>query len=469
MKLDTSHDAENGTMAVAVVRGSRQPRLLTEPSVVDQERLPAFIRLALIAIAALVVTFIAWASVVRIDEVAIAPGQVVPSGTVKVVQHLEGGVVGDVKVAENTMVREGDVLVTFDPAQAGSELGQMVARYVGLIIRGERLKSVIEQHDLDLSAYKIEYPKMVADQLQIWRSQMETRRTALAVIDSQIAQRKKEITQRTDMLAIAERQLRITAEELHIREAGERSGVVARQIVLETKRAQVTAEGEVLRLREEIQLAKDALEESQRRLASLDNQQRQEALDELGTVVNESEQVKNALGRLQDRVMRLEVRAPATGIVQELKVHTKGEVVPPGGLLLRIVPVDDTLEAHVRISPNDVGHVNAGDPVKLKLSSYEFTRFGTLEGTLRQVSPTTFSEDSASAAGLNNNGNGSNSKVYYLGIVRLAKTYVGKTEGENLVLPGMAVEANIVTGEKTLLQYVLGPVYRAMAGAFKER
>ena len=471
MKMNSSPDVETGTGAghgngaASVVRGSREPRHLTEPSVIDQERLPAFVRLALIAIGALFVAFVGWASVVRIDEVATAPGQVVPSGTVKVVQHLEGGVVGEVKVTENTMVREGDVLITFDPAQAGSELGQMVARYVGLMIRGERLKAVIDQREPDFSSYRIEYPKLVTDQLQIWRSQMETRRSALSVIDSQIAQRRKEILQRTDMLAIAERTQKVTAEELSIREAGQKSGVVARQIVLETKRAQITAEGEVLRLREEIQLAMDALQESERRKSSLDNEQRQQALDEMGTVVTEQEQVKNALGKLQDRVVRLEVRAPATGIVQELKVHTRGEVVIPGGLLLRIVPVDDTLEAHVRISPNDVGHVHAGDPVKLKVSSYEFTRFGTLDGTLRQVSATTFSDESTASATNSN----ANTKVYYLGIVRLAKNHVGTKEGENLVLPGMAVDANIVTGEKTLLQYVLGPVYRALAGAFRER
>lgn len=462
MKLDTSSDVDTGN--VAVVRGSRRPRHLTEPSVIDQERLPAFIRIALIAIATLVAAFIVWSSIVHIDEVAIAPGQVVPSGTVKLVQHLEGGVVSEVKVTENTMVREGDVLVTFDPAAAGSELGQMVARYVGLIIRGERLKAVIERREPDFSEYKIEYTKLVADQLQIWRSQMETRRTALAVIESQIAQRKKEIQQRTDMLTIAERTLRITSEELSIREAGERSGVVARQIVLETKRAQITAEGEVLRLREEIRLATDALEESERRLASLDTQQRQEALDELGTVATEQEQVKNALGKLQDRVVRLEVRAPATGIVQELKVHTKGEVVTPGGLLMRVVPVNDVLEAHVRISPNDIGHIQTGDPVKLKVSSYEFTRFGTLDGTLVQVSPTTFTDESTATGN-----NKDTAKVYYLGIVRLARNHVGKKDGENLVLPGMSVEANIVTGNKTLLQYVLGPVYRSLAAAFKER
>ena len=110
------------------------------------------------------------------------------------------------------------------------------------------------------------------------------------------------------------------------------------------------------------------------------------------------------------------------------------------------------------------------------MSSYEFTRFGTLEGTLRQVSATTFSEGAAGGASgevpsnnATNNSSNANTKVYYLGVVRLSRNYVGKTPGENLVLPGMAVDANIVTGEKTLLQYVLGPVYRAVESSFKER
>lgn len=513
MKLNFSRDADQGngnghgngngqaagSGTVAVVRGSREPRHLTEPSIIDQERLPAFVRIALIAIAGLLVAFVGWAGVVSIDEIAIAPGQVVPSGTVKVVQHLEGGVILDVKVQENDVVTVGDPVVTFDPAPAESELGQMAARLIGLLMREERLTAsnegrepdfaqidpgklvnllLSEVDEIESSNYrarvediwrraieKIRIDKLADEQRQIWRNQLAARRSAQSVIESQIDQRTKEIAQRTDMLTIAERQLQITTEELAIRQAGVRSGVVAQQIMLETKRAQVTAEGEVLRLREEIRLGKDALEESTRRLANLGNEQRQQVLDELGALGTEREQVKNALGKLVDRVIRLVVLAPISGSVQELKVHAKGEVVPPGGLLMRVVPLNDVLEAHVRISPSDIGHVKPGDRVKLKVSSFEFTRFGTLDGKLRQVSKTTLTDESTASA----TNSDRNSKVYYLGVVELAQPFVGKTAGQNMVQPGMAVEANIVTGQKTLLQYILGPVYRAAAGAFKER
>src|SRR5690606_24107592 len=145
-------------------------------------------------------------------------------------------------------------------------------------------------------------------------------------------------------------------------------------------------EGEVARIEEQIRLSRDALAETEQRGTNLERTHQQEALNELGTVVAELEQVKSAQIRIDDRIARLEVRSPDRGIVQDLRVRTPGEVVQPGGLLMQVVPVEDQLEAEVRISAVDIGHVAVSQPVKLKVATYDFTRYGAMDGELTRVS-----------------------------------------------------------------------------------
>jgi adhesin transport system membrane fusion protein len=248
----------------------------------------------------------------------------------------------------------------------------------------------------------------------------------------------------------------LSADQTAIRAEAAQSGVVSRQTYLETARAKVAAEGEVTRIAEQIKVATDVLSEVERRRTSLDATQEQDALSELGSVSNEAEQVKNALTKLQDRVTRLEVKAPVAGQVQDLRVHTIGEVLAAGGTLARIVPSDAVLQAEVKVSPNDIGHVAVGQTVKVKVSSYDYNRYGTLPGILLKVSPTTLLDEQ-------------DKKPFYRGIVQINRPYMGPGENQNMVLPGMSVEADIVTGEKVLIQYLFKPVFVSLKSSFHER
>jgi adhesin transport system membrane fusion protein len=446
---------ETSHKSIPIVRGGRQSKLLTEPVLLEEENVPQFVRIALAAAAASVVLFLVWATFVHIDEVSAAPGQVVPSASVKIIQHLEGGSVSDILISEGEKVATGQTLIRMDPALAKSELDQMRARQAGLTVRAERLKAVVDHRQPDFDQLRQEYPDIVADQERIWSGQLASQRSALQVLDSQVDQKKREISQLREALGIAERHLKLTKDQLKIREDGAAEGIVSRQILLETRRAEVTSEGELYRLREQIKVATDQLSESERRRSSLDLTQQQDALNELGTVTAEIEQVKNALTKLQDRVDRLEIKSPTAGYIQDLKVRTPGEVIPAGGVLLRIVPVNDELEAEVRIQPSDIGHVHVGQHVRVKLVTYDYTRYGAMPATLVKISATTFVDEQ--------------SKPYYKGTIALDRSYLGPGEGQNPVLPGMSVEADIVTGEKRLIEYLLKPVFVSLKNSFHER
>lgn len=435
--------------------GSRERRLLSETIHIEEELVPAFVRPILIIVGTLVVAFLAWAALTNMKEVARAPGEVIPSGKVKVVQHLDGGVVAEIAVEERKLVEQGQVLLRIDGAQALAELRQMEARQDSLHLRAERLSALTEGRKLDFSGLDVKQSDMMSSQREIHTTQVATRDSTLSILDRQIEQRKQRLRQLETALAVAREHLALTGELSEMREDLASRRLINRTVLLETRRAKVTASGEVARLTQEIGVSSQELAEAQNRREDTLNQLRRDALSELGAVRSELAEVEEGIQRLQARVDRLEVRAPNRGYVQDLRVQTIGQVIQPGALLMQIVPDKEPLEAEVRITPRDIGFVRAGQPVKLRVTSYDYSRFGVARGVLKRVSATSVVGD--------------DSKPFYRGLVELENPYVGEVPGRNLLQAGMSVEAEILTGEKTLLAYLTKPLVDVISLSFHER
>lgn len=447
-------DANNSEQST-VVRGSRHRRLLSESIQLEDEVTPRFVKPTLLAVAALVAVFVGWSYLVDIKEVAHAPGEVIPSGSVKIVEHLEGGSVVAIHVEGGQLVKKGQPLVTFDDAQALSDLNQMQSRYASLRLRAERLSAFVEGRTPDFSEFAVSHANLVADQQQIFRNQEDAKRTSAAVIESQIEQRRREITQLRDGLSVARDQQKLTSQMVEMRQKMVDRKLIPRMEFLETKRAKVSADGEVGRLLEQIQVNQQTLTESERRLADLDAQLKRQNLGELGTVTAEISEIENAIQSLQNRVTQLDLRAPADGLVQDMKVINEGQVLEPGGLVMNLVPVDKQLISEVKITSRDIGHVKVGQEVLVKVSSYDYGRFGGIKGQLESISATSFVEEGKDP--------------YFKGKVSLDHSFVGDEARQFYVRPGMGVQAEIITGDKTLLAYLLKPISDAIDRAFSER
>ena len=447
--------AANATAKALIIRGGRGVRPLTESAIYESEQLPHFVRQGIWIGTGLLVLLLVWMSLVRIDEISSSPGQVVPSASVKQVQHLEGGMVSEILVREGDRVAAGQVLARLDKTPALSELEQTKARYVELQLKAERLKAVLEKRKPNFDAISKEFPDLLADQQQLWNGTVAARKSAIEVLDSQVDQKRKELQQYKNLLSTALKQQKLTADQEKIRKDGVDAGVVSLQTYLETKRAVVAADGEVQRLEDQVTLLTDGLAEVSKRRQNLAETQTQDAQAEQGAVAGEFEQVKNNIVKLQDRLERTEIRAPVDGIIQDLKVHTIGEILPAGGILTHIVPADDKLQVEARIAAGDIGHIQVGQPVKIKVGAYDYVRYGPLSGKLARISATTFADEQ--------------SKPYYRGLVELDRAWMGPGEGENPLLPGMTAEADIVTGNRTLIQYLLKPIYVSLKDAFHER
>ena len=176
---------------------------------------------------------------------------------------------------------------------------------------------------------------------------------------------------------------------------------------------------------------------------------------EAGKIISEIAEVEQTLIRLNDRATRLNVVAPVSGIVQALSINSINAVAEPGKIILRIVPMNDELIVESRIMPDDVGHVHIGQSADVKIDSYDSSRFGSIDGTVKQISATTYLDEK--------------NNPYYRAEITLKQTWVGNNPEIMKIIPGMTVQANIETGAKSILAYLLRPISRGFDNAFSER
>lgn len=435
--------------------GRRQRRLLADSVHIEEELMPGFVKGALLALALIVLVFVVWAALTPLPEIARAPGEVIPSGEVKVVQHLDGGMVAQILVEDKKLVHAGDVLLRLDGVQAQAELRQLQLRHAVLRARAERLLALTENRVPDFEKLKLDNAPTGTDQERLYRGQRAAHESALAILDHQIEQRSNRVRQLQASLSAAREQLRVSDELVAMREELASRRLINRSTLLETQRANLSAKSEVERISQEIAVIGQELEEVRQRRLDYGHQSRREALSELGAVNGESNEVEQSIKRLQAKVERLEIRAPHEGYVHDLRVQTVGQVILPGALLMQIVPDKAGLEAVVRISTQDIGHIKVGQSVNLRATSYDYARYGFAKGTLRRVSASHLV--------------GEDGKPYFRGWVGLTQAYVGDEAGKYPLQAGMGVVGEIRTGEKTLLAYLTKPLVNAVSGAFHER
>lgn len=435
--------------------GSRQRRLLSETIQVEDELIPFYAKPVLYLIVFMVVSFFAWASITKLTEVTLAPGEIVPSGQIKVVQHLNGGTISEVFVEERMLVKKGDILIKLDDVRALSDLRQIEGRLASLKLRSERQEAFIMEREPNFTPYIKTYPTMVTVQQQQLNNQVRVKELTLDVLNRQIQQRMSRLEQLSKSLEAAEKHRELTEQMLSMRQGMAEKRLVTRITLLETERAAVTARGEEERVLKEINLIQQELAESQSRFYESKSQILQEPLEQLGQLEAQIAETEEELSKVKSRLDELWVKAPASGLVFNLSVNNQRQVIQPGAVLMQIVPDNVELQAEVRISPDDIGYLSLGQQVNLKVSSYDFVRYGYAKGKLSRISAFSTLDE--------------REQPYFKGWVTLDKHYLGSKENQFPLMPGMVVSADILTGEKTLLAYLADPITKGLANSFNER
>lgn len=438
-----------------IKRGDRQTRFLSQSVVLEEAGSSGLIRIGMVTISVVICAFLGWAAITDVDEVAVTSGEVLPTGQIQSIQHLEGGIIAEINIKEGEVVEKNQVLIRIDPAEAASELQLMKVRRAALEVQSERLRAIGSGREPDFSFVKDAYQSLVDDQLTIYKAQSEANENRRRILINQIEQRKSDlklIDKREDTLS---RNADLLLEEFLLREDLFKKGLATKIIYLDVKRQLNNVRGDLGNLLSERELTTETLIESRNKLSELGTNGKEQALSEMGVITSELAQINESMNKLIDRVRRLDIVSPVRGVIKGLKVHTVRGVIPPGAVILEVVPLDQELIVETRIATTDVGHVSIGQPVIVKVATFDFARFGGITGELRDISATTFLDE--------------NGEPYYQGIISLDRGYVGFDPEKNRIMPGMTVQADIKTGKKTLLAYLLKPVVSSISSSFRER
>ncbi|MEI6387787.1 MAG: HlyD family type I secretion periplasmic adaptor subunit [Spirochaetota bacterium] len=400
-----------------------------------------------------VVLFLIWASFAVVEEVAQAPGLIGGNVEAARVQHPTGGVVAQVLVREGSEVSSGDTLLVFDPVDTNTALAQSRTERISLQSQRIKLNALLSGKRANFSQLG-EIALAVADQKRLYESELEATTSKETILRIQAAQKRSELDSLDARTAAAGRQLTLAREDLAIRSSLAERGTIPRTQVIAVEREVANIEAEVKSIPSVRSKTLQELAEIDARRTEYHAERVNRYSDELASVNVRLAQLDETEKNLLHGAGSLEVRSPIDGYILGLAVAGKGEVVRSGTTIASIVPKEKGYRAEIRVSPKDIGAIQPGLRVRLKISAYPFDRFGGFKGRISEVSASTLT--------------GNDGAPYYRSIATVEGRELAKAEPLALI-PGMVLTAEIVTGERTIMQYILKPIFASAQEAFRER
>jgi len=417
---------------------------------------------------------ILWASWAEIDKVTVGQGKVVPSSQVQVVQNLEGGLVKEILVREGQKVEKGQQLLLIDDTRFRSdyrEREQQVANLTASVLQlSASITSVELNQDFDESNWqksvllnfnKLAFPpvlnetqpNLVARQRAEYRQDLNNLRNQLSLLDQQVKQKQQDLVEIQARVRNLRESYRFANKELEITRPLAEEGVVPRIELLKLQRQVNDTRREMTSSELKVPVLKSAIREAM--LSRIDAAQkfRSEQQEKLNEAQDKLSSLTESTVGLEDRVNRTVVTSPVTGTVKTLNVNTVGGVIQPGMDIVEIVPSEDTLLVEAKIAPQDIAFLRPDLHTIVKFSAYDFTKYGGLEGTLEHISADTTTDEEGNS--------------YYLVRVRTKETSLGKANSLPII-PGMTASVDIITGKRTILEYLLKPILSAQNNALKE-
>jgi adhesin transport system membrane fusion protein len=420
-----------------------------------QHPLPTWRPLAWATMIALA-TLVGWSYFARIDQVAVAAAEVIPQGKVKVIQHLEGGIIEAIHVREGDIVRAGAPLVQLDLGTVGVNRDELLARLDGDRLRRARLMAEVGGEELALPPDPAaRRPAVALAERNAFTSRLLELATVTTGLNAQIEQKELQVRELEARKRAVTNNLALAVERLKLSGSLLSKGLTARMEHLQLQAEVENLEGEQQTLTTAIPRAGAAVVEAREKLEETKVRFRRQAHEELGTVENSIARLEELLVEATAQGLRAEIRSPIDGVVKNLRYNTIGGVVAAAAPIMEIVPTADRLVIEGKLSPIDRGYVQEGQRAVVKVTAYDFVRFGGLDGTVVLVAP-----DSSTPQ---------NGAPYFRVIVETDKTYLGDEAGSLPITPGMQATVDIHTDTRTVLNYLLNPVLKLREEAFRER
>jgi adhesin transport system membrane fusion protein len=409
------------------------------------------------SIALFLVLALLWMSWAKLDISVQASGRVIPSSRVQEIQSMEGGIIQAIAVKEGQMVRRGDLLMRLENLQFNSDLGESRHTYWGAQAAQVRLDAEINGHPPVFSKQLIAAaPELVAEQQALWRSRMQDRANANETLKKQLAQREEELAETRSRIATMGELLIDARENLAMEDKLMKQGAGARADYLTAKQRVSSLQGDLDAARVSVQRLQAAIQEARSRLAEADSRFIAEASRERSDAQLKVATTSQQLTARADKVSRRDLHAPMDGIVNRVLLNTVGGVAQAGQTLMELVPAQDKLQISVRVKPADIAFIHPGQNAKIRISAYDSSIFGTLEGKVKRVGADALVDKERQES-------------YFEAILETERNYLGDAAERLTISPGMAADASILTGKRTLMAYLLKPVVKTLDKSLRER
>nr|WP_086937832.1 HlyD family type I secretion periplasmic adaptor subunit [Thaumasiovibrio occultus] len=436
---------------------------------------PSSARLMLWLVLAFFIAAIAWAYWAELDKVTVGSGKVIPSGQVQVVQNLEGGIVKEVLVAEGEQVIQGQQLLLIDDTLFLSSFRESAQELTGIQADAIRLETLLaavvineEQIEDDWretitidntvpdfgSELTEEHPRLVSRQTAEFNDGLIGLQNQLRVIGQQISQKERELIETQARVANLRTSYNFAAKELEITRPLAEEGVVPRIELIQVQRQVNDTRRDLTSTRLQLPVIEAAITEAVLSRIDVALKYRSELQAQLNDTNDKLAAISESQVGLEDRVQRTVVVSPVSGTIQRIHVNTIGGVIQPGMDLVEIVPSEETLLIEAKIAPQDIAFLRPGLHAMVKFSAYNFTVYGGLDGELEHISADTEEDEEGNS--------------FYLVRVRTQESQMGSGDEPLPIIPGMTASVDIITGKRTVLDYILNPVLQAKSNALRE-
>ena len=403
-----------------------------------------------------ILALILWASFAEIDEITRGDGKVIPYGQNQVIQNLEGGIVESILVTEGQTVEADQVILKISNAKSTSTSRTNEMKYQEL--EAKRLRLYAQANSLNFKAIKTN-DKQLKKQIELARKLYNSNKLEIKAQDNsyiqQIEQRKQERKEAQARIRSLEKSLEFVTEEINMTEPMVREGIRSKVDFLKLKREANGIENDIEASSLSLPRLESAIQEYRHKRAEAKQLIINKAKKELNEVTAEISRLQTQQIAFSDQVSRTMVKSPVDGIVQKLFVHTVGGVVKPGADLVEIVPTNKKLFLEIKIKPSDIAFIHPGAEAKVKISAYDYAIHGGLIGKVVNISPDTVTDKKEN--------------TFYLIHIVTEKNYLGLKEHPLNIIPGMTASVDIITGQKTVMQYILKPILKSKQYVFSER
>lgn len=409
----------------------------------------------LVSICVFVALFFIWAAVSKVEILVRGQGQVVPTSEVQVVQSLEGGILQELLVSEGQRVQKGQILLRISDVMFSSEKGGAEAQSIGLRAKKARLEAEANGREFIMPPDIIEKaPQIAANEKSLYESRQQELKNAIGIIEqkiasasAQIAEAKAQVSRLSSSAGLLQQELKITRD------------MVAQKAVPKLEEIRLSRElndvqGQLRANQEKIVGLEADLSSAKQQKKDQDDKFRSQALGELNAIETDIARLGESLKSIGDRVSRAEIRSPVDGIVNRVALKTIGGVIEPAQQLMEIVPMDEKLKIVAKVIPSDIAFLEVGQPVNVKITAYDPQRYGSLKGELVRIGASSVND---------RDGN-----IFFEIEVRTDKNYMGSDQRPLPITPGMVAMTEVVTGRRTILEYLAKPFAQAKDKALTE-